>query len=306
MPVTTGKSGQEDSETIAWLDAERDYALGVHRGKLICRNPKGKKLATVPKWLKETELAEQLRAMADWLAEHQTGCLRTVELWMLRSLPVPRDVLLQCWPDPDWSRILRNLIVIACDSAGQTEDTQTGLLRDIDTKRGIGIVDRDGETQWLDAPQILIPHPILIDGLEDIREIAIDMDFNQSLEQMFRPTFSATEDQQSKKEILDFQNGKFEQLNYASSHCRRLGYPVRGGYACCRVWENSTPLEARYWIGSDYPEGETWTGDLIFVDEAQEPQQIAEVGPVTFSEGMRMASQIFAKRMVEKAEEGDE
>ena len=29
-----------------------------------------------------------------------------------------------------------------------------------------GVVDRDGETQWLKAAQILIPHPILIDGLD--------------------------------------------------------------------------------------------------------------------------------------------
>ena len=65
------------------------------------------------------------------------------------------------------------------------------------------------------------------------------------------------------------------------------------------------PVEARYWIGADYPEGETYTGELIFVDNDQKPQKIADVGRVTFSEGVRMAAQIFAKRKVEK-EEGDD
>lgn len=73
-----------------------------------------------------------------------------------------------------------------------------------------------------------------------------------------------------------------------------------------KVWEDATPIEARYWIGNEYPESETYTGELLFVDSEQEPQQVGDVGPVTFSEGMRMASQIFAKRSVEKEEGEDE
>ena len=76
-------------EDISWLDAEKEYALGVHRGKLVCRNPKGKKLSAVPKWLKETELAEQLLALCEWLADHEMECQHRIETWMLRSLPVP-------------------------------------------------------------------------------------------------------------------------------------------------------------------------------------------------------------------------
>ena len=48
---------------------------------------------------------------------------------------------------------------------------------------------------------------------------------------------------------------------------------------------------------------EAATGEfLIFVDSDQKPVKIAEVGRVTFSEGVRMASQIFAKRKVDKQE----
>jgi hypothetical protein len=202
--------------------------------------------------------------------------------------------------------MLQNLVVAPIDGHGKTNAAQTGLLRDVDPKKGVGVVDRDGETQWIAAAQILIPHPILIDGLDELREIAADMGFSQAIEQIFRPIFAANDEQKETSRITDFSNGKFEQLNFASSLCRRLGYPVRGGYACSKVWENAKPVEARYWIGDEQPEVETYTGELIFVDSEQKPQKIAEVGRVTFSEGVRMASQVFAKRKVEKQEGGEE
>jgi hypothetical protein len=291
---------------IPWLDADKKYAIGIEGGKLVCRNPAGKKLASVPKELKESELAEQLTALCEWLAEHRTECLRRVEMWMMRSLPVPCDVVRQVWPDPDWSATLRNLVVTPADVHGKADATHTGLLRDVDPKKGIGVVDRDGETRWIATAQLLIPHPILIDGLAELREIAADMGFSQQVEQLFRPVFAARDDQKETSRITDFSNGKFEQLNFANALCRRLGYPVRGGYACCKVWENARPVEARYWVGADYPEGGTYTGELIFVDGEQKPQKIADVGRVTFSEGVRMAAQIFAKRTVENREGDDE
>ena len=293
------------TEEVPWLDAEKNYALGIEAGKLVCRNPGGKRLASIPKELKDSELAEQLRALCEWLEDHRIECLRRVDMWLLRSLPVPCEVVRTIWPDPDWSDMLRNLVVMPTDAKGRADATKTGLLRDIDAKKGIGVVDRDGETQWITASQILIPHPILIDGLEELREIAVDMGFSQVIEQLFRPTFAATDEQKELSRITDFHGGRFEQLNFASSICRKLGYPVRGGYACSKIWENATPLEARYWIGDEYPESETYTGELIFVGGDEKPVRIAEVGRVTFSEGVRMASQIFAKRKVEKEEGGE-
>src|SRR5262249_45798071 len=165
-------------DEIPWLDAGKKYALGIEAGKLVCRNPAGKQLASVPKELKESELAEQLTALCEWLAEHRTECQRRVEMWMLRSLPVPCEGVRAVWPDPDWREMLRNLVVTPVDAQGKGNSTQTGLLREVDARKGIGVVDRDGETQWIAAPQILIPHPILIDGLDELREIAVDMGFS--------------------------------------------------------------------------------------------------------------------------------
>jgi hypothetical protein len=305
MPKVAAPKDKPAESAVPWLDADKKYALGSQDGKIVCRNAAGKQLASVPKEAKESELGEQLTALCEWLLGHRNECQHRVETWMLRSLPVPCDVIRAVWPDADWSDMLKNLVVVPVDGHGKSDASHTGLLRDVDPKKGIGVVDRDGETRWIAAAQIRIPHPILIDGLDDLREIAVDMNFSQSIEQIFRPVFAATVEQKEQTRIADFAGGKFEQLNFASGLCRRLGYPVRGGYACSKVWETGKPLEGRFWIGSDAPEMETYTGELIFVDNDQKPRKIAEVGRVTFSEGMRMATQIYAKRKVEK-EEGAE
>src|SRR2546428_14192274 len=86
------------ADDIPWLDADKKYALGIEAGKLVCRNPAGKKLASVPKELKESELAEQLAALCEWLADHRIDCLRPIEMWLLRCLAVPCDVVRTVWP----------------------------------------------------------------------------------------------------------------------------------------------------------------------------------------------------------------
>ena len=45
------------------------------------------------------------------------------------------------------------------------------------------------------------------------------------------------------------------------------------------------------------------SGQLSWVDSREKGLAIADVGPVAFSEGMRMASSIYAARVVEKKEE---
>ena len=289
-----------DDSSIAWLSAPRDYELGLRNGKLVCRNPKGKLLASVPKWLKSEEVADRLEGLAQWLSEHRLECLHTIERWMLRSLVIPKDLLTRVWPDPDWRELLQNLVVAPASAKGEVEFDAAGLLRDVDSRKGIGVVDIDGESNWLKSVNFLIPYPILIDSLSEFRELASDLDADQHVDQLFRAVFEASAEQREQKSIEDFRDGVFEQLNYAIGHCRRLGYPVRGGYATCRVWEGDSLLEARYFIGDEYPESETWTGDLIFVDRDQESVRIQDVGPVTFSEGMRMASAIYSKRKVKQ------
>jgi hypothetical protein len=62
-------------------------------------------------------------------------------------------------------------------------------------------------------------------------------------------------------------------------------------------------LEARYYVGAESPEAETETGELIFVGPDQSAVPLGRAGQVTFSEGMRMAAAIYAKRKVEEQKE---
>ncbi len=152
-------------EDIAWVEAPKDYALGLRNGKLVCKNPKGKVLATVPKWLKKEDVADRLLALSQWLQEHRLECRHTVERWMLRSLAIPREILEEVWADPDWQDMLENMVIAPTDDAGKVDHDREGLLRDVDREHGLGIVDLDGETQWLDEPTVMFLHPILIGAL---------------------------------------------------------------------------------------------------------------------------------------------
>ena len=89
----------------------------------------------------------------------------------------------------------------------------------------------------------------------------------------------------------------------ATGRARTLGFQVSGGSAVTRIWEAGKLIEARFWIGSDQPEAETLTGDLTWVDGASDLVPLARLGPVAYSEGIRMASSVYAGRVVDGTDE---
>lgn len=274
-----------------WVDAGNGYSLALDGGKLVCRNAKGKRLASVPKAARESALGEELQELKSWMALHAAECRATVERWMLRSLPVPLATIARVWPDPDWRAPLCNLLV----QSGK----EFGFLRDVG-ERGLGLVDLDGESFWRRPDSIAIPHPILLGELHDKREALTDLHLSQGTVQLFRETWPLpTQDTEQENE---FSGGAFEQTLHAQGRARGQGFPVRGGYACCSVHHAGQVVEARYWIGSGSPEEPTETGELLWVDSKEKALSAFAAGPVAYSEGMRMASLIYAGRQVEKME----
>ena len=69
----------------------------------------------------------------------------------------------------------------------------------------------------------------------------------------------------------------------------------------CPVYEDGALITARYWIGADAPDYETETGDLHWI-RSGDPVPIGQVGPVAYSEGVRMATRIYAGRKPDKTE----
>ena len=289
-----------DESGLGWLPAGNGYHLSLDGGKLVARNDKGKRLSSVPKELKDGELADQLDALRDWLARHERECVATVDQWMLRSLPVPRAVLQQVWDDPAWRSPLENAVVVAVQGDGAHDHARAGLFRGVDAKKGIGVVDLDGETTWLAADRVAIPHPILIAELDAWRELVTQLGITQGISQLHRETYPKPEGATQGTTIDQFEEGKFAMLMHAVGKARSLGYKVRGGFAVCKAWDGGATAEARYWIGADSPDSETYTGSLSWVDDRERALAIAQLGPVAFSEGMRMASSIYAARVVEK------
>jgi hypothetical protein len=287
-----------------WVDGPDGYGLGIDGGKLVCRNKQGKTLASVPKKVRESEAAGRLLTLIEWLEAHAQACRGTAEQWMLRSLPVPRRALESVWADPAWRATLENAVVLGVASDGTPRPGVAGFLRGARAEAGVGVVTLDGETEWLEAPAIVVPHPILLADLDDWRGLATELGLAQGMPQLFRETFARPPGLDPEAHaIADYAGGEFEALSHATGRCRTLGYRVSGGYAVCPVWEAGRLYEARFWIGADDPDSETSTDDLTWVDERERSLSLGEVGPVAFSEGMRMASAIYAGRTPEAKEE---
>lgn len=223
---------------------------------------------------------------------------------MLRSLSTPRAVLAAVWPDASWRKALENAVVVPVDAKGARDDSMAGFLRGVDAQKGIGVVSLDGETVWLDADAIALPHPILLPELADFRGLAIELGFTQGIAQLLRETYPKPADlPKGGASIRDFVGGEFQQLNHCLGLCRRLGYRVSGGWAVTRVWEGGKACEARFWIGSEDPMGPTWTDELVWVDDEERGLKLDAVGPVAFSEGMRMGNRVFAGRVIPKEQD---
>lgn len=296
-------SSSSVTEEPGFVDAGNGYRLALVEGKLVCKNAQGKKLASVPKEVRESEVGEQLLELRDWLVAHDKECKAQVEEWMLRSLPTPRRVVEAVWEDEAYRAALENAVIVPLDETGARRDESCGFLRAVDPAKGIGLVTLDGETVWVSADAIVLPHPVLIDELQDFRALAVELGFAQGIAQLLRETYARPADLAADATaVRDFVGGEFAQLNHALGLCRRHGYRVSGGWAVTRVWEGGVSCEARYWIGSEDPASPTWTDELQWVSEEERSLPLSAVGPVAYSEGMRMGTRIFAGRVLPKEE----
>jgi hypothetical protein len=282
---------------MGWVTAG-DYEVGLDGGKVVCRNAAGRRLKSVPAKLADDPAVVGLRQLAEWLDRHERQCLADVEKWMVRSLPVPFAVLARVWPDPAWQSALRDLVVSGPD--GEV----AGFLRDADLDRGLGLVDLDGDSVRIAPELVRLPHPVLLDDLEELREFAVELGVEQRAQQLFREVWRrpAAVDAESTS-VEDYAGGAFKQLRFLQGRTAQLGYRVRGGNAVCPVREDSRGIEARVWIGDYDGYEETETGPLMWTDSAGHILTLGQVGPVAWSEGMRMAASLFAGRDIEDEEQ---
>ena len=287
---------------MGWLETASGYEVTLMDGKVVARTNQGKVLKSLPKAVADGEVVAGLKQLVEWLDRHEASCRAEVDRWLIRSLPVPVKALIEVWADDAWRAALTDLVVVPVDKNGPRLD-EPGFLRDA-SAAGLGVVNLDGDTVRVTDDRVAIPHPVRLDELDDLREFAAELGVRQGTLQLFREVWrKPTEAAQLTAECHSCAGGRFDQLRHLTGRATSLGYQVRGGYATCRMWEDGTAVSATVWVGTGEPSMEAETGDLAFADSQGQAVDPASVGPITWSEGMRMAAALYAGRVV-KQEEG--
>ncbi|MCZ4125639.1 DUF4132 domain-containing protein [Streptomyces sp. H39-S7] len=282
---------------MGWVPAG-DYEVALDDGKVVCRNAAGRRLKTVPPKLADDPAVVGLRQLVEWLDRHERQCVADVERWMVRSLPVPVAAVAQVWQDTAWQSALRDLVVM-----GENGDV-AGFLRDADPVRGLGLVDLDGDTVRISPELVRIPHPVLLDDLEELREFAVELSVDQKVQQLFREVWHRPAGLDAETaSVDDYAGGTFKELRFLHGRATQLGYRARGGQAVCPVVEDGRTVEARIWIGDYEGYEQAETGSLTWTDDAGRALTAHQVGPVAWSEGMRMAAALYAGRDIEDEEQ---
>ncbi|GLZ80852.1 hypothetical protein Afil01_56590 [Actinorhabdospora filicis] len=299
MPANDSTSDFPDQTGVpvdGWTPAGDGYELRLDGTRLLCRNSNGRELKSVPKKIRESTVGQTLQAVRDWLVEHDKECLDTVESWLLAATPLPGRLIAELWPDPSWRMALENLVI-----ADLTEPPTVGLLRGVDEEGRIGLIDLDAETVWFHPERVLIAHPVLLEELDEWRGLVADLGARQEIAQLARDVFLPPSDLTPEiATVIKYANARFDELQHATGLAQRHGFPVRAGWATCQVADTGSARQARYWLGADDPWSEAATGELVFVDADEEQVPLAQVGPIAWSEGIRMAELIYAGRSTDQ------
>ncbi|MGV9316494.1 DUF4132 domain-containing protein [Streptomyces sp. NPDC003691] len=287
---------------MGWLSAGDGYEVALVEGRVAARatsgRAAGRQLKSLPRALKDHPEVERLRRFAEWLDRHAAGCVAQVDSWMVSSLPVPTGLLARVWPDEAWQSALRDLAVVGDDP------DEVGLLRGATEEGELQLVNLDGETVRLSPRTVTLPHPVLLPDLDDLREFAAELGVVQRVEQIHRATWQRPGDlAPGATEIREFAGGSFRSRFALAARAGSLGYRVSGGYSTARVRDGGRILEASVWIGEPYWEDSVETGGLTWHGENGRAVPLCEVGPVAWSEGMRMAAALYAGRDIEEGKD---
>ncbi|MFE7129296.1 DUF4132 domain-containing protein [Streptomyces sp. NPDC057638] len=293
---------------MGWLSAGDGYEVALVEGRVAARatsgRAAGRQLKTLPRALKDHPEVDRLRRFAEWLDRHSAACVAQVDAWMVSSLPVPTGLLARVWPDEAWRSALRDLAVVGDDP------DEVGFLRGATDSGELRIVNLDGDTVRLSPRTVTLPHPVLLPDLDDIREFAAELGITQSVEQIHRAIWRRPEHPDNPEhpdtkatEVRAFTGGTFRSRFALAARASSLGYRVSGGYATARVRDGGRTVEASVWIGEPYADDEVNTGALTWHNHDGRALPLREVGPVAWSEGMRMAAALYAGRVIEEGKD---
>ncbi|MFC3850947.1 DUF4132 domain-containing protein [Corynebacterium hansenii] len=281
-----------------WIDAG-DYQFLLDGEEILARNAKGQLLKTVPAKARKLPEYDRLDALRTSLAQHRVECSDTVREWFLSGSPIPSRLIAAVWPDPSWRAMFADAVV--------EYDGSEGLLRAADDD-GLSLVDLDGETVTVpvdDDTMVILPHPVLMEDLADWREFSVELGILQGFDQLFRDTHRKPADAAGRRAAMEkYRDAKYARANALVGRSRGGGFSVEfsegvtGIYL--RVVEDiggrRVETTATLQVDDDYEGGATLR-DLYFSRNgiAIKPE---DVGPVTWSEGVRMAEFVYGGRTI--------
>ncbi|CAL9650671.1 DUF4132 domain-containing protein [Streptomyces sp. enrichment culture] len=286
---------------MGWLAAGDRYEVALVEGRVVARPtsaaasaPEGTREGTLPAEIRDRPEVVELQRFAEWLDRHAAECAAQVDTWMVSSLPVPAGLLAQVWPDAAWQAALRDIVVV-----GEGPE-EVGFLRDADASDGLRVVNLDGETVRLTPRTVTMPHPVLLPDLEELRTFAAELGVVQGVEQIHRATWTkpaGTDD--AADSVSEFEGAEYRSWFHLSARATSLGYRVSGGRVVDRVRDGGRVVTASVGMSDPYTEDKAWTGSLAWYrEDAHRSLPLGEVGPVAWSEGMRMAAALHAGRTV--------
>ncbi|MGC9376504.1 DUF4132 domain-containing protein [Streptomyces sp. MH13] len=288
---------------MGWLAAGGTYEVALVDGRVVARpapggapaGREGKQEGTLPAEIRDRPEVVELQRFAEWLDRHAAECAAQVTNWMVSSLPVPTALLARVWPDEAWQAALRDIVIV-----GATPQ-EVGFLRDADDSGELRVVNLDGETVRLAARTVTMPHPVLLPDLEGLRLFAAELGVVQGVEQIHRATWSKPADgtDGGARGVTEFANAEYRSWFHLSSRATSLGYKISGSSVVDRIRDAGRVFTATVGMSDPYTEEKAWTGSLTWSDEdGHRCLPLTEVGPVAWSEGMRMAAALHAGRTV--------
>ncbi|MFI6691762.1 DUF4132 domain-containing protein [Streptomyces sp. NPDC050433] len=272
-----------------WVPAVRGHELALDGTTLICRRSgDGQLLSSVPRAARASRAGERLTELRERLIRHEEECRSTVESWLLSAGgPIPAALLGRVWPDPAWRTSLAHLVV--------TVDGLTGVLTDVADDGRTTLLDVDGGAHTPPAGPVSLPHPVLLPDPDRWRKLLDTCELTQGIAQLARDVHHRPADVDPLATgVDDYAGSHFEELRDATARAVRQGCVMHGGFATLSVADGGVGVQARYWLGSDDPYSATETGRLLWVDGSERPVALGEIGPVAWSEGVRMATLIHA------------
>lgn len=277
-----------------WIDAGT-YSFALDGDTIIARNATGRVLKTVPAKAKALPEFEQLDNLRIFIAQHKKSCRTDVTTWFLKGLPVPATVIAAVWPDYTWRSFLKDLVITV------QSDGPVGLLRDA-AEQHLRIIDLDGETLNVavdDALSVVINHPAVLDDIADWREFAVELGVVQGIDQLFRDLyFKPTDEETYRKKIRSYCTGKYNKAATLIGRSRGGGFATTLQEVSMTVVENGEETAISLDIDAWDLQDAAHIGQLHFYSDGKS-LELADIGPIAWSEGIRMAEYVYVGRDID-------